>query len=260
MKWIVFTFLCIAWVQIVMAQDNYEIQVYSSQTQPKYSTIFELHSNFTLNGEPNIVKGVLPSNHALHETIEITQGITDNFEIGYYLFTNYTSGYGYKIIGTHIRPRIMAPSNWNLPVGVSLSAEIGYQDQNYSPDTWNVELRPIIDKQWNKFYACINPTLGFSLKGVDKSSIPVFEPNIKLSYSFFKTAALGIEYYGGMGQINEFNPSPEQSHALFFVYDLLNNNDWELNVGPGFGLTKATDGLVFKILAGRKIQWHHKKA
>lgn len=124
MKFIVLTFLSIAYLQIVMAQDNYEIQVYSSQTQPKYSTIFELHSNFTLNGEPNIVKGVLPSNHALHETIEITHGITDNFEIGYYLFTNYTSGYGYKIIGTHIRPRIMAPAYWNLPVGLSLSAEL----------------------------------------------------------------------------------------------------------------------------------------
>lgn len=91
------------------AQDNYEIQVYGSQTQPKGSAMFELHSNFTFNGEKAIIDGVRPSNHALHETLEITNGITDNFELGFYLFTNYTSQYGYQIIGSHIRPRIMAP-------------------------------------------------------------------------------------------------------------------------------------------------------
>ena len=54
------------------AQDNYEIQVYGSQTQARKSTMFELHSNFTFDGEKDVSKGVLPSNHALHETLEIT--------------------------------------------------------------------------------------------------------------------------------------------------------------------------------------------
>src|ERR1700761_5862374 len=79
------------------AQDNYEIQVYGSQTQAKGSTMFELHSNYTFNGEKQIVKGVLPSYHSLHETLEITTGITDNFELGVYLFTNYTPQHGYTI-------------------------------------------------------------------------------------------------------------------------------------------------------------------
>ena len=33
-----------------LAQDNYEIQVYGSETVPNYSTMFELHSNVTLFG------------------------------------------------------------------------------------------------------------------------------------------------------------------------------------------------------------------
>lgn len=237
------------------AQDNYEIQVYGSQTQAKKSSIFELHSNYAFSGEKNIVKGVLPSNHSLHETVEITTGITDNFELGFYLFTNYTSGYGYKVIGSHIRPRIMVPQSWNVPVGLSLSLEFGYQNQQYSPDLWNLEIRPIIDKQWNKLYVSFNPTLGISLKGVDNSSTPEFEPNVKVSYNFFKKASLGLEYYGGMGAINQFEKAADQSHAIFIVYDLINNNNWELNIGPGFGLTSATDNFVFKILVGRRIKW-----
>src|SRR5215813_1277853 len=125
-------FFCLLVSHVLFAQENYEIQVYGSQTQPKNSTIFELHSNYTFEGEKEIVKGVRPTYHALHETIEITHGITENFELGFYLFMNYLPDYGFRIIGTHLRPRIMAPAKWNWPVGVSLSAEIGYQSKNYS--------------------------------------------------------------------------------------------------------------------------------
>lgn len=160
--YLVLSFLCIPF--LIIAQDNYEIQVYGSQTQQKNSTIFELHSNYTFNGETETIHGVTPSYHSLHETLEITQGITDIFEIGAYLFTNYTPGYGYKIIGTHIRPRIMAPAKWNLPVGLSLSTEIGYQDSAYSDQTWSLEIRPIIDKQWPKLYVSLNPTIWYCIK------------------------------------------------------------------------------------------------
>jgi len=236
------------------AQENYEIQVYASPTMAKGNTIVELHSNFTFNGEKNIVDGVNPSYHSLHETLEITHGITENFEMGFYLFTNYTNPFGYKVIGTHIRPRIRVPSKWNWPVGVSLSTEFGYQRRQYSADTWNIEIRPIIDKQWGKFYLAFNPVFGISLKSDSNIHTPGFEPNIKASYSFNKLA-LGIEYYGDVGLINDIPKFSRQSHALFLVTDLYIDPKWEINIGPGFGLTENTDGLVFKILIGRRINW-----
>lgn len=242
-------------ISLVHSQDNYEIQVYGSQTQQKNSAIFELHSNFTFDGEKDVVKGVRPSYHSLHETLEITQGITDIFEIGAYLFTNYTPKYGYQIVGTHIRPRVMAPSQWKWPVGVSLSAEIGYQRPEYADETWSIEVRPIIDKQWNKLYVSFNPTFGIALKSVDNNSTPVFEPNLKASYAFFPNVALGAEYYGEMGVINAFGPLAQQSHAVFATLDLLNNKNWEFNTGAGFGLTPATDGFIYKVILGRRIYW-----
>lgn len=254
MKWLfsaIGIFICFH----IYAQDNYEIQVYASQTQAKNSTIFELHSNYTFDGEREIKDGVRPSYHALHETIEITHGISDIFELGFYLFMNYTSGYGYQVIGTHLRPRIMAPSSWKLPVGLSLSTEIGYQRAQYSADTWTLELRPIIDKQWNRLYVSLNPTLGLQLKGVPRQPSPGFAPNVKVGYGFFKNLGAGLEYYGDLGAVNNFKRSEEQGQAVFIVADLINNPDWELNMGPGFGLTPATDRVVFKILVGRRIKW-----
>ena len=237
------------------AQNNYEIQVYASPTQAVHSTMFELHINYTFDGSKQIVNGVLPSNHSLHETLEITTGITPVFEIGAYLFTNYTPGYGYQIVGTHLRPRVMAPSDWGVPFGLSLSLEIGYQKPAYANDTWSLEIRPIIDKQLGKLYISLNPTFGVSLKSQYNTSVPTFEPNVKISYAIFKNAAFGIEYYGDMGPVNQFDQGSQQNHALFAAYDLMNNAKWELNIGVGFGLTPATDPFVFKVILGRKVKW-----
>ena len=69
------------------AQGNYEVQVYGSDLIPKGVTMVELHSNFTASGTKGTVDGVLPTNHALHETLEITHGWNEWFETGLYQFT-----------------------------------------------------------------------------------------------------------------------------------------------------------------------------
>jgi len=46
---------------------------------PPGRTMVELHSNFIFQGSKNTVDGVRPDEHALHETIEITQGFTQWF-------------------------------------------------------------------------------------------------------------------------------------------------------------------------------------
>jgi hypothetical protein len=242
------------WIYWVEAQDNYEIQVYSSPTMTKGNTMFELHSNFTFSGEKEVVEGVNPTYHSLHETLEITQGITQNFEIGFYLFTNFTNPYGYKVIGTHIRPRVQVPQSWNWPVGVSLSTEFGYQRREYSTDTWSIEIRPIIDKTWGNFYVSFNPTFGISIKPDSNVHTPAFEPNIKGSYTINKVA-IGIEYYGDVGPVNDAPSLPQQSHSLFLATDLYIDPRWEINFGPGFGLTKNTDAFIFKLIVGRRINW-----
>jgi len=60
--------------------------------------------NFTFQGSKFAVDGVRADEHALHETIEITQGFTPWFEIGFYVFMSYRAGEGYQWVGDHIRP------------------------------------------------------------------------------------------------------------------------------------------------------------
>jgi hypothetical protein len=240
------------------AQENYEIQVYASPTMSPGMTIFELHSNYTFDGERTIKEGVRPSFHSLHETVEITHGIAKNFELGFYLFTNYTSGYGWQIVGTHLRPRFSVPQEWKWPVGVSLSSEIGYQRKEYSSETWNIEIRPIIDKQLGKLYLSFNPTFGVQLKGYAKESAPAFAPNFKAAWSLTPVISIGPEYYGDVGAFNNWETSQQQNHALYAVVDLFVDPKWEINFGPGWGLTPATDGFLFKLILGRRVTWKKK--
>jgi len=79
-------------IPLARAQNNYEIQVYGADTVAPRTTMVELHSNFTADGQKNFVGTQYPDNHAEHETIEITQGINDWSEVGFYIFTSERSG------------------------------------------------------------------------------------------------------------------------------------------------------------------------
>ena len=243
------------------AQDNYEIQVYGSETVQPKSTMVELHSNFTIDGfraapGSNYTSfGTYPTNHAEHETVEITQGVTDWSEIGFYIFTSASDETGYQWVGDHIRPRVRVPPSWHWPVGLSLSNEIGYQRARFASDSWTWEIRPIIDKQLGHVYLAFNPTLDRTWHGPDVNQGVVFSPNVKIGYDFTQKLQAGLEYYGQTGPI--FSPVPlhNQQQQIFLATDLNVDPRWEINFGIGVDVTGGTDHLIVKGILGRHFTW-----
>ncbi|MFI5257319.1 MAG: hypothetical protein ACHQRK_08665 [Gemmatimonadales bacterium] len=235
------------------AQDNYEIQVYGAETMPTGTTMFELHSNYAVNGRREVEAGVLPTNHAVHETLEITHGFTNWFEVGTYLFTSAAPEQSWRAIGSHLRPRVRAPESWHWPVGASLSVEVGYQDREFSTDTWSVEVRPIVDRKLGAWYASFNPTLEHGLRGETAAEGFEFSPNVVVNRDVTRTVNLGVEYFGGMGPIRRFAPRAEQAHQLFGVVNLDFGPEWEFNAGYGAGLTPASERGMVKLILGRRV-------
>ncbi len=213
----------------------------------------ELHSNFTFSGSKDKVGSVIPTEHALHETIEITHGWNDWAETGFYIFTSANPGYGWQYVGSHIRPRVRAPSSWHWPVGVSISTEIGYQRPPFSADTWNWEIRPIIDKQLGKTYFSFNPTFDRSFHGPGVNDGVVFAPNFKYGYDLTKKVSAGFEYYGAVGRFYSWDPFRQQEHQFVPSIDLDLGADWEFNFGVGVGVTQSTDHLLVKLILGRRF-------
>jgi len=249
--------------RLAKAQDNYEIQVYGSDTVAPKTTMLELHSNFTVDGSYPAPRsrftadGLYPTNHAEHETVEITQGMNSWSEVGFYIFTSARNGDGWQWVGDHIRPRVRAPDSWHWPVGVSLSMEFGYQRALFSKDTWTMELRPIVDKQIGRWYFAVNPALERSFHGPSVTEGVGFSPSAKFSYDFNKYIFGGLEYYASYGSITDVASLHNQEQQFFPTIDLNVSPNWEINFGVGIGVTASTDHLIVKGILGRRFDWTH---
>jgi hypothetical protein len=237
------------------AQDNYEIQVYPSELVPSGHTMVELHSNFTVDGRAAEVDGLLPTRHALHETLEITHGFTPWLEVGFYVFTSARDGNGWNWVGDHVRPRLSVPGSWHWPVGVSVSTELGYQRRLFSTDTWTWEIRPIVDQQLGRWYWSVNPALELAVRGDNAGRGWNFSPSALLSYDLTRQVTAALEYYGSLGPVTGFAPGPEQQHQLFGAVDLNLSPKWEINLAVGRGFTASTDRLLVKTIFGYRLEF-----
>ena len=237
----------------VFAQDNYEIQVYGADLVAPKRTMVELHSNFTFNGGMSIVDGVYPDNHVFHETIEITHGFNEWLEVGFYLFNSIGSDDRTQYVGSHIRPRVRLPESYHFPLGLSMSAEVGWQKRVFSVNDWTLELRPVIDKKWDKWYVAFNPTFDKALHGLEADKGFVFSPNFKASYQVSKKYSPGIEYYGSVGPLGHLDPYANQTHQLFLSLDADYSEDWEFNVGVGYNFVPEVGAVMVKMIIGRRF-------
>ncbi|HVZ48886.1 MAG TPA: hypothetical protein VG916_08890 [Gemmatimonadaceae bacterium] len=239
------------------AQENYEIQVYPSETADPHTTLFEFHTNYTGKGSPRI-GSLLATDGAVHETLEITHGFNSVFELGFYVFTAVPKDGGWQFVGSHIRPRIRAPESWHLPVGLSLSTEFGPTDRKFDPSEFGIEVRPIVDQEIGKFYWAFNPNVEWSMKGpeagkgVDGMN---FNPSIKLAWKLDPRYSAGVEYYGTTGTLSRMSPSGEQDHMLYPSLDFFLDPNYELNVGYGVRIGGSGDENIFKVIFGRRIGW-----
>ena len=57
----------------------------------------------------------------------------------------------------------------------------------------------------------------------------------------------GVEFYGGIGLIDDIDPLHDQQHYIFPVVRGELPGGIEYNVGPGIGLTRGSDQVIMKV-------------
>jgi len=67
--------------------------------------------------EQAIFRYIFPSDKIVHETLEITHGFSDIFEMVFIFSMPLAAMEETGYAGSHIRPRVRIPESWNLPVG-----------------------------------------------------------------------------------------------------------------------------------------------
>lgn len=248
MKKFIVILIVIGFAKLSFAQADNEIQVYASPTIGKNRTIFELHSNHTFRGQ----KGLSNPKNArwTNETLEITHGFGENFEIGFYTFTAFSPDGRYHYQGNQVRPRFTLPQN-DRAIGLSLSAEFGF----FKPHTdssfgWQGELRPIADVSLGNWYFAFNPNIDFDFADGIRAGLA---PQAKGVYTFGQKLGLGLEYYTQLGSFESLLPPSQQEHLLGACIDLYLHPDFEFNSGYFRGLTDQSPQGVFKLLLGIRI-------
>jgi len=253
---LVTVFLALTFGSRASAQDLFEIQVYPYLTVPAGMTMVETHSNYFADGTRDAPFGEFPMNHQAHFTVEVTHGFTNYFECaGYFVSASHVPGEGARIVGARIRPRMrFKETQAQLFFNISLSLELGFQKSEFEANTRTLEFRPILEHEQGRFYLSINPVLAKALKGPDVHLNPEFEPSVKVAWNVTPIVAAGVEYYGAVGPITDFEPGPEQRHMIFPTIDLDVSPDWELNFGVGRGVTSASERWIVKAIVGYRFK------
>jgi len=67
---------------------------------------------------------VAPTRYQTHLALELTRGITSNWEASFYLLGARRPDVGAEYAGWRLRSRVRAPLSWKLPFDLGFSAEL----------------------------------------------------------------------------------------------------------------------------------------
>jgi hypothetical protein len=221
------------------AQDDYEIQVYNSDTAAPGVIGFELHFNHVARGAP---AGLT------HLTLEPHVGLASWCEAGAYFQTVLSADGRYDFAGVKGRFKARWPEKLLQVVGVSLNTEVAFGG---IPDGTGaaMELRPIVDADFERVYLSFNPVVAVELTGVDRG-LAALEPGLKAGAKLTDWLLLGAEYYGAWGPSARGGPVLDQSERVFAAVDAswrAGRASFELNAAVGYGFVGA-EKLIVKLI------------
>ena len=242
--------LCIAALNSrALAIDFYEIQIYPAQTTPAGALQLELHSNTVTTAIGSEAHAELDP-YQIHETLEATYGLTPHIEIGQYLCTAKLSNGNYEYSGgrTKLHFGVAAADSWPLQLGGNL--ELGYMRRAAQDNPLTFELRPIAQARFGKVFIVANLVFEKPFQGPGTHKGMTFAPSGQIAYDLADWVSPALEYYGDIGALAHLPGLEKQAHFILPALNFHFLAQLELNLGVGFGMTRASNGTVLKSIVG----------
>lgn len=230
------------------AQDAFEIQVYDAETAPPGATGLEVHLNHVAAGATaRSPDGELPTDRVTHLTLEPHVGLWRWCEAGAYFQTALRPDGTLDFAGVKLRLKARLPRRLRGRVGLALNGELSAVPRAYEATGLGGELRPIVDVDWRRLYAALNPIIGIDFFGKDAGH-PQLQPAATVLFRLVDNWQIGVEYYGAYGPIDRPHAVADQVHRLFVVTSL--QHRWfGLHVGGGYGFGAGDRWIVKSILS-----------
>jgi hypothetical protein len=232
------------------AQDPFEIHVYEYEPMSFREVSLETHLTYLAQGTATRDGTLLPTTHQTHLTLEPTFGVSPNFALGFMLLNAWEPGNSPQFAGWRVLPHFYAPESWDLPVRLGFVAEFSFQNTRYEEDSRRVELRPILDREFERWQIVFNPVFERALHGPGTRHGWNFEPAALVRWKR-KTFSPSVEYYGEIESINVRPRAQPEVHQLFFGGDWKFTPDFLVNIGVGTDVGNRGPGVVLKT----RLEW-----
>jgi hypothetical protein len=232
--------------------DPWEFEVYPYATEGRGVLEIEMDNAVVANGHDQggagTAAGAFPSQGTWYNQYELTYGLTDRIEAAAYLDMARPDGHGYWYAGSKYRLRGRLFDQDVLPVDLGWYVEIEWhRTPQFDDNELELELRPIIEKDIGRFSIMLNPKFEKAVfVGPDRNKGFEFGYAGGIYYRWRRWLSPGVEFYGGIGLVNDSDPLREQQHYVFPVAWGELPHGIEYNIGPGFGLTRGSDHVAVK--------------
>ena len=232
---------------LAVDQVHDEIQVYNANINDVGQWSYEQHLNFAVIGQKQPeFPGGFTSNRSLQGTPEFAYGITNWWEVGFYLPFGVSGSGEFLSNGTKLRSLFAVPDAGKRSFFYGVNFELSYEMPQFAPTPWNMEIRPIIGVRNKEWEFIINPIVDI---GFGPGGEADFAPAARLARNLGEDRFIGLEYYSDWGRIGSFLPPPQQSQQLYAVTDF-KVKDVDVELGAGYGFTPGSDRLIFKAIIG----------
>jgi len=181
-------------------------------------------------------------------SVEIEYGLTDHWTIGGYAdFEKPKDGDFRYVQARAVVARYRFFEQGERFLDGAIEVEYAIPLKKYL-DAETVETRVILEKDLSRVSIVLNPIFEKNVSGPNVDEGMDFQYASGLYYRATPRLTPGVEFYGDMGPLDNLNPKNQQKHYVFPRLGVKFPHRVSLDVGYGFGLTKASDDQVIKAI------------
>jgi hypothetical protein len=183
-------------------------------------------------------------------SFEASYGVTEKTEITGYVDYSHARGQGdWDLKGSRAHVRTRFAEKGELPVDLGMYAEIEFprKDENDS----ELELRGIIEKDFDKWTVDVNPIFEKVLKGAEKDIGWELQYAASVIYRLDERWHPRLDFFGDFGTMHDFEGRDQQKHLISPAVDIMFGRGLSASIGVAFGQTKATEQQLVRA----RIEW-----
>jgi hypothetical protein len=231
--------------------DPWEFEVLPYATEQRGMIELETNNGVVAKGHcqggNGTAAGTFRSQGMWYNADELTYGLTDRLEAAAYLTFAEPGGHGFWWAGNkfHLRGRLGEHNALPIDLGWYAAFEWHKTPQFDNADLI-LELKPILEKDLGPVSLVANPVFEKVLLGKGHDQGFAFGYRNGAYYKWTEWLSPGVEFYGGVGLIDDNDPLSRQQHYVFPVVQGELLEGFEYSLGLGFGLTRGSDHVIMK--------------